>query len=171
MFTRLPWQQNPHKQIPRIQHTPPLHRFARSLHLLNRAAINRNTAGECAGSPVTQVRNKIRTETNHKQKQRKERGKKKNSLFLTKKSHTLLATVLQNTLTAQINRKRPWERESKAGAHTTGQPEKDTPNVREQKKRSKRPQTNKETTGDGPSGETETPGHPVPCPHTCEGCY
>jgi hypothetical protein len=61
--------------------------------------MNRNTAGKCAGSPVTQVRNKIRTETNHKQKQRKKKEKntgkeKKNSLFLTKKNHTLLATVL-----------------------------------------------------------------------------
>jgi len=30
-------------------------------------------------------------------------------------------------LTAQINRKRQWERESEAEAHTTGQPEQDTP--------------------------------------------
>jgi hypothetical protein len=43
-------------------------------------------------------------------------------------------------------------------------------NVREQNKRSKRPQTCKETTGDGPSGETETPGHPPPCLTRVKAC-
>jgi hypothetical protein len=136
--------------------------------------MNRNTAGKCAGSPVTQVRNKIRTETNHKQKQRKKRKKtkEKNKIpsFQGKKITLCLQQYFKNTLTAQINSKHRWERESEAGAHTTGQPEKDTPNVREHNKRSERPQTCEETTGDGPSGETETPGHPVPCHTRAKAC-
>lgn len=117
--------------------------------------------------------NRNEPQTKAKKKNRKKTQEKKRkipSFYPKKKSHSACNSTLKHIDCSDQPQTSVGKRKRSRSAHTTGQPEKDTPNVREHNKRSERPQTCEETTGDGPSGETETPGHPVPCHTRAKAC-